>query len=205
MRILISINVIFMISLSCTLVQAQDPEPDHKPQPDVKWEVRKEYDEHGNLIYYDSSCSHTWKQHGFPEFEEGHLFEHLDSLFGHFFNFPEGPFEHHPFAFGPFVEFTDSLDLDFYLDSSFFNKPYGFNPFKDFSDSTWMDLFSPDSLFPDAFMPFDDPHEFFERHRERMERFREEFTFPFDSIHHFHPEWQQLPLHQKKPARGIEI
>ena len=205
MRILISINVIFMISLSCALVQAQDPEPDHKPQPDVKWEVRKEYDEHGNLIYYDSSCSHTWKHFDFPGPGGEHAFKDLDSLFGDFPHFPEGMFEHHPFAFGPFSEFMDSLDLDFYLDSSIFYGSQRFKPFKNFPDSIWMDPFSPDSLFPDAYMPFDDPHEFFERHRERMERFRQEFTFPYDSIHHFYPEWQQLPQQQKKPARGIEI
>ena len=167
LRFLFITGTIIMITMPCTMGQSQDSEPVRKADPNVKWDVRKQYDEHSNLIYYDSSCSRTWKRYGYPEFEEGHLFEHLDS--------------------------------------SFFNKPYGFNPFKVFSDSTWMDSFSPDSLFPDAYMPFDDAHEFFERHLERMERFREEFTFPDDSIHHFHPEWQQLPRQQKKPARVIEI
>ena len=46
------------------------------PQEDVK----KEYDEHGNLIYYDSSYSRTWKHHDFPEFEDWQPFEKMDSL-----------------------------------------------------------------------------------------------------------------------------
>ncbi len=205
MRFMLITGTIIMITLPCTVCQSQDTEPGRKADPNVKWEVRKEYDEHGNLIHYDSSCSRTWKHFDFPGPGGEHAFKDLDSLFGDYFYFPNGMFEHHPFAFGPFSEFMDSLDLDFYLDSSIFYGSQRFKHFKNFPDSACMDPFSPYSLFPDAYMPFDDPHEFFERHRERMERFQEEFTFPFDSIHHFHPEWQQLPRQQKKPARGIEI
>ncbi len=51
----------------------------------------------------------------------------------------------------------------------------------------------------------EDPSEFFEKQRERMERFHEKFTFPDDSLQHFYPKWQQLPRHQKKSAIEIEI
>ena len=211
MRYLLIISMITGMTLTGSGVQAQDTEPGLKREPDEKWDVKKEYDEHGNLIYYDSSYSRTWKHFDFPGFEDGYPFGNVDSLFGQF--------EHHPF--GPYGEFMDSLDLYFYFDSSFFHKPYGFNFFKDFSDSSWKESFFPDSLFPDASMPFEeffppdhfpfhpqpfgDPHEFFKRHRERMEKFRKEFAFPYDSLHYFHPDWQQLPRHQKKSAREIEI
>jgi hypothetical protein len=210
-----------MITMACTAVQSQDTEPGRKSDPDVKWEVRKEYDEHGNLIYYDSSCSQTWKHFDFPGPGGGYAFEDLDSLFGEFFHFPEGMFEHHPFAFRPFSEFVDSLDLDFYLDSSIFHGPHGFKPFRNFPDSVWMDPFFPDSLFPDAYKPLEEfflpdqfpfnPHSFhgpdgfFDWHKEWIERFLEEFTFPDDSLDQLHPKWQQLPRQQKKPATGIEI
>jgi hypothetical protein len=65
----------------------------------------------------------TWNHFDFPEPGGGYAFEDLDSFFGGFFHFPEGMFEHHPFTFGPFSEFMDSLNLDFYPDSSFFHSP----------------------------------------------------------------------------------
>ena len=205
-----------ILILAAAGLQAQDVKPGDKDQPEEKWNVRKEYDEHGNLIYYDSSYSRTWKHFEFPEFESGHPFENLDSLFGDFFHFPDDPFGHPPFAFSPFHDFWDSLELDFQLDSSFFHRPHGFMPFEDFRDTAWMDSFFPDSLFPDAFMPFGNqfffpprpfqgPEELFERHRKRMERLYQEFTFPDDSMFQFHPKWQQWPRKQKSSARGIEI
>lgn len=185
-RYLLIMSVMTSMTWTSAVVLAQDPdlESDSKSQPDVKWEVRKEYDEHGNLIYYDSSCSHTWKHFDFPGFGGSPAFEDLDSLFS-----------------------------DFFLDSSFFHRPHGFESFRNFPDSAWMDPLFPDSLFPNAYIPFEEfypryfhgPDGFFDRHKDWIERFRKEFTFPDDSIHHFHPEWQQLPLHQKKPARVIEI
>ena len=171
MRSLLIIGAAILITMPFSRTQAQGPGPGHKAHPDARWEVRKEYDEQGNLIYYDSSNIKTWKHFDFLEPGGGHAFEDLDSLFGSFFHFPEGMFEHHPFAFGPFSEFMDSLDLDFYPDSSFFQGPDGF----------------------------------FDRHKEWIESFREEFFFPYDSLNQFHPKWQQLPRQQKKPAMGIEI
>ena len=202
MRFLLLTGTIIMTTIPCTVVQSQDKDNGSKADPDVKWEVRKEYDENGNLIYYDSSCVHSWKHFDFPGPGIGHAFDDFDSLF-----------EHRPFAFGPFSELMDSLDLDFYLDSSIFRGPQGFRPFTGSPDSIWMDSFFPDSLFPDAFMPFEEffppsfhgPDVFFDRHKEWIERFREEFTFPVDSLNHVHPKWHQLPRQQKKPARSIEI
>ena len=171
MRFLLITGLTVLITTPLAVVQSQDTEPGHKADPDVKWNVRKQYGEYGNLIKNDSSCVHTWNHFDFPGLGRGHAFEDLDSLFGDFFHFPEGMFEHHPFAFGIFNDFMDSLEQDFYLDSSFFHGPEGF----------------------------------FDRHKEWIESFREEFTFPNDSLNQLHPKWQRLPRQQKKPAMGIEI
>jgi hypothetical protein len=194
--------------LAGSWMQAQVSKPGQSGEPEEKWDVTREYDEHGNLIYYDSSYSRTWKHFDLPGFIEGHAFKDLDSLIGDFFHFPDDPFEHLPFAFGPYSRFMDSLDMDWCPDSAWM-KP-GFT-----------ESFFPDSLFPDAFVPFEkflspdhlfshppdfyDRHEFFERHRERMEKLYEDFSSPEDSLHHFRPKWQQLHRDQKNAARGIEI
>lgn len=100
--------------------------------------LQKEYDEQGNLIYYDSSYIQAWK--------------HFD--------------------------FMDSLDLDFHLDSSILQGSYELMPFEEF--------------FPPS---FHGPDVFFDRHKEWIVKFQEEFN----------PQWQQLPGQQKKSARSIEI
>jgi hypothetical protein len=163
-------------------IYAQVQKPQHHTHPDAKWEVRKEYDEQGNLIYYDSSYIKTWKHFDFQGPGDIHAFKDLDSLFGDFFHDPGKMFKQHPFS--------------------------------GFPDSTFLDQFFPDSLFPDAFLPFGDffppsfhgPDVFSDRHKEWMEKLREEeFSFPDDSLFQHHPKWQQLPGQQKKPSRVIEI
>jgi hypothetical protein len=191
-------------------IQAQEVKPGDQDKPDERWDVRKEYDENGNLYLYDSSYSRTWKNFDFPEFDAGPPFENLDSLFGDYFHFPDEPFGHPPLVFGPFGEFMDSLDLDFYLDSSIFQTPHVFMPFPGLPDTARGDSCTPGWRFPDALLPFDpgsftDPHEFFRRHHEWMERFFDEFTIPDDTLDHFHPRWQQLPDRQKNPPQGTEI
>ena len=139
------------------------------------------------------------------------LAKDLDSVFKSFFKCEDTLFQFHPFTFAPYRDFMDSLDLDFYLDSSLFLRPHGFRNFRYFPDTAWMDSFLPDSLFPDAYIPFFEvpkfhfPQDFFEKHHEWMERFFEGFTFPDDSLHRFHPKWQQLHRRQKKSAQGLEI
>ena len=187
--------------------------PARQMQPDEKWDVKKEYDEHGNLIYYDSSYSRTWKHFEFPGQAEWHMPENLDSMFGDFFQFPEGMLKQRSFSFSPFHKFMDSMNMDFYLDSSIFQMPHGFDPFNHFPDSAWMDGFFPDSTFQDAFVPIEEffppsfhgPNEYFDKHQELLEKFRQQFSFPDDSLYQLHPKWQQLPGKQKKRPRGIEI
>ena len=220
-RFLVLTGVIVLIAMPFTAVHSQDTVPGRKAVPDIKWDIRKEYDEHGNLIYSDSAYSWTWKHFDLPGPGGGYAFEDLDSLFIDFPHFPEGMFEHHPFAFGPFSEFRDSQDLDFYPDTLFFHGPQGYMPFWGNPDSSSMDPFFPESLFPDAHVPIEEffppdlfpfnpwsshgPDEFFDRHKELMERFRKDSFFPYDSLHIIHPQWQQLPRHQKKSAIETKI
>ena len=66
MRFLFITGAIIMITMPCTMVQSQDTEPGQKADPDVKWDVIKEYDEQGTLIYYDSACSRTCEHRMIP-------------------------------------------------------------------------------------------------------------------------------------------
>ena len=130
MQYLSILVVLAILTLINNNLHAQEPEPAQKSQPEIKWDVKKEFDEHGNIIHYDSSYSWTWKHHGFPDPIDCFPFEDMDSLFAH-----------PPFAFGPFRDFMDSFDLDFYLDSSLFHKPFGFRHFQGFPDSLWEESF----------------------------------------------------------------
>jgi hypothetical protein len=177
-RSLLLTGAMAMIIMLFTGVQAQGPGPEH---PDAKWEVRKEYDEQGNLIYYDSSYIKTWKHFDFPGNGGMSAFKDLDSLFGEFFHSPGDMFDFHPFS-----EFPDSAFMDPFFPDSLF--PDAFKPFEDF--------------FPPS---FHGPGVFFDRHKEWMEKLQEEFTFPDDSLFQPYPKWQQLPRQQKKPPRVIEI
>jgi len=87
MRSLLITGAVIMITMLFSGVHAQEPGPGHNTHPDAKWEVRKEYDEQGNLIYYDSSYIQTWKN----------------------FKFPDDMFENHPFTFFPDSLFTDDF------------------------------------------------------------------------------------------------
>ena len=216
-RFLFLAGLVFMITMPGNMLHAQDAKPGHNADPDVKWKVTKEYDENGNLIYYDSSCVQSWRHFDFRGPCGGHVFEDLDSVFSDVFHFPHDVFKDH-LVFG---ELMDSLDLNFYLDSSIFHGQMGFQPLIEFHDSSWTDSFFPDSLFPDAFMPFGEyfpfdefpfnprsfhgPDGFFDSHKEWLDKFQEEFNFPDDSTNQHHPKWQYMPGQQKKRPKGIEI
>ena len=74
-------GVMAMFIMLFSRVQAQDMRPEHHVHPDAKWEVRKEYDEQGNLIYYDSYYSKTWKHFNLPD----------DSLLQHYLKWQQLP------------------------------------------------------------------------------------------------------------------
>jgi hypothetical protein len=179
-------------------VLAQDPKTDRENKPEIKWDVNKEFDEHGNIIRYDSSYSWAWRHHEFPDQE------FMDSIFDQF-----------PFGFDHFPDIFEDPDLN--------REPFWFDPFKGFPDSAWMDSFFPDSFlfepFGDLCRPHPIPHhphpyqspdfhgldDFLERHHEWLEKFYKGFRFHDDSLYQTLPKWQQLPQHQKKSAREIEI
>jgi hypothetical protein len=114
MRFLLLSGFAILITAHLTVAQSQDTEPGNKADPDVKWNVTKKYDEHGNLIYYDSSSVHTWNHFDFPGPEGWNVFEDLDSLFPDGFMPFEESFDRHKEWIGKFREgFTfpgDSLN-----------------------------------------------------------------------------------------------
>ena len=212
-RFLITAGTIILFLSAGHPAIGQSPWPNRHAQPEEKWDVKKEFDEHGNLIYYDSSYSRTWKHFDFPGQGDWHTLEDLDSILGDFFRYPEGIFRNDPFSFSPFSHFMDSLNMDFYCDSSLFQRPFGLGSLRHFQDSAWMDRFFPDSMFQDAFVPLEEffppsfhgPEGFFDKHQELREKFWQEFSFPGDTLHRFDPKWQQLPGQQKNRPGGIEI
>jgi len=62
------------IVLSPVLAQDND-----KNEPEVKIDIKKEYDEQGNVIGYDSTYSWCWHGKNFNQFH--------DSVYGHFKNY----------------------------------------------------------------------------------------------------------------------
>jgi hypothetical protein len=66
--------------LSPALAQVDKPAGD---EPDVRWDVKKEYDRDGRLSRCDSAWSWSWQGHGQPPFD-------MDSLFGQFHEGFEG-------------------------------------------------------------------------------------------------------------------
>lgn len=83
-----------------------------KEQPDVQIDVRREYDENGNVNRYDSSYSFSWSYDGSMDLDS--LFESLRNNFG------ISPFDDDDFFEDPFhgVPFNDTLG------DEFFNAPF---------------------------------------------------------------------------------
>lgn len=199
-------------------------------QPEFRSDAHREFDEDGNMIYFDSCWS--WHHSGpsstfdslFHEFLENHPFAFEFSP-GHFpdssldlspfFGLPDSIWGHpHPFlvppsAFDPFLNFSDSAwrsghgyDLPRQYIDSLFSRPYP-GPFYHGYD--------PDDLYED--FPFRDFEKFFEEQMEFMKKYFREHPFPGDSIPYFSPRWQHLPNgppdhppgSQKKSPRSIDI
>lgn len=126
---------IFSISAVLFLIHAAYAQKEITPQkPDEEIIVNKEYDEHGNLLRYDSTYSFQWRSDttfSFPDFGG------WQDMFSNAFPFRD--------------MFTDSLfhDMPFFRDfpSRFFEEdsvdhpfPFGFDPFT--SDSSFLRRFS---------------------------------------------------------------
>jgi hypothetical protein len=113
----------FFILLSPVL--AQDDEPVLPDQPNVHYDVKKEYDKDGNLTGYDSAMIWYWSGEGAAMYNFDSLFEQFDKQFD-FFNdqwnwsgldsFPSIPF---PFNDSLGISFYNFDDLSKYFDEEF--------------------------------------------------------------------------------------
>jgi len=136
----------FAISTVLFFIHAAYGQTDTTPQkPDEQIVVKKEYDEKGNMLRYDSTYSFQWRSDtafSFPEFggwqdmfSNGFPFRDLfsDSLFHDmpfFRDFPPRFFEddtvfsHFPFEFDPFADDSSFLRrFSFQLDTTLFMGP----------------------------------------------------------------------------------
>lgn len=165
-------------------------EKNKQDQPDVRWDVHREYDESGNLQRYDSTWSWSWSNHDFGD----HVF---DSLFGEYFgDFPfpdslfEEPFGVNPFMFPGFPD--DSMFMSPFNEFGFpeeFMVPHGFNRPDEFSEN-WMERH----------------RDMWERHMDIFRQFRQIHPFPDDSLHRFnHPQHLRDPGHRKNTGREVVI
>ncbi|KAA1246634.1 hypothetical protein [Aquimarina sp. RZ0] len=96
----IIITVVFLITSVTNLPYAQNR--NDKNKPDERIEVNKEYDEHGNLIRYDSIYSYSSTTGTINR-------SHLDSIFKDFF-----PNQHSSF-FGNSFELDESIFTDSFM------------------------------------------------------------------------------------------
>lgn len=110
-----------------------------KGQPDVKIDVKKEYDEKGNMVLYDSTYSWSWSGNS-DDMDLDSLLEkfhhHLeiynlydDDFFPHAFMFPESPDSGRGSFFGPedstrSWEFGSDTTLKNYFFDDFFNRNF---------------------------------------------------------------------------------
>lgn len=123
-------------------VFAQESDEKTKNDPDVQIDVNKEYDEHGNVIGYDSTYTWCWHGNNFSKFH--------DSVYGHFKN-----------CFPPHVWHFKDMDssLYSYFDDDWFKK-FNFEP-PHIPNFHHFDIPFHDSLGI-SFHNFHDMHKFFE-------------------------------------------
>jgi hypothetical protein len=165
-------------------------------QENSKSDVHKEYDEHGNLISYDSTWSWSYHSDTIINYDSVmHEFfgEHwIDSGFFHdsFQMFPDSTWNlFHSFEF-PY-EFRGHHLQPFPLDSLFSM------PFKGpmFGEHGFPDLFGTDN--------FSDFDELLRDHMERMREFFHEYQIAPDSLHFLHPFENFFPGDQNAPPGTI--
>ena len=165
----------FFILLSPVLAQNEDELQDNKPKVEI--DVKKQFDENGNITGYDSSYSWTWKGENFP-------IEDLDSIFRKFHkNFDQFSFHFPPIPYFFYHDnpLNDSLWMSFH---NFDNLGELFNDF-DFED------YIPSE---DFYNKFSDQHEdFLKRYNEYLKEHQKLIE------KYFHE-----PFHNEDLYNGIE-
>ena len=168
MKKYISITAALALALASVMIlipvsgfTQNDPEM-KKRDPEIKWDVQKDYDEDGNLVWFDSTYSWSWSDFDFGGAE-------FDSLFEDFF----GDFR-----------FSDSL-----FTSPFGSMPHSFGFREDFPDFLLSNPFDFPFSFPDLDDFFEQNHEMWDRQKEMLEHFYNMQPFGDDSLPHFKHRW----------------
>lgn len=100
-----------MFAPGCTKAQQEDVKPAQKNEPKIHIDVKKEYDENGNVTRYDSTYSWTWSGGDTTGLDAQFFFRH--GMGGEAFSFGTFPgFDSSLFSFGPIPGMSDSLIYD---------------------------------------------------------------------------------------------
>jgi hypothetical protein len=158
----IKIGILFsMFFIFKPNLQGQDGKAKNR-QPDVKIDVRREYDENGNVSRYDSSYSFSWS------YDNDSLFQYIDPGDSDYF-FRE------PFDFFGNPSFANPFNDSLY--DEFFNDPmHGQNLWND-PDFDFFHFSPSDSVY-NFFHPFD-IRSMMENHRRMMEEMHKYFEYHF--------------------------
>ncbi len=175
--------LIMIVSIFLTRELKAQEEEEKNPKIEIK--VNKERDENGNIIYFDSTYSYSWKGGDFT-------LEYIDSIFqnfgmrqglGDFFN---------PSFFKDELFKTDSLLQDF------------MNPFNknDFFGKHRIDSL-PAGIYDDFFgSPFRD-YSSFDKMQEMMEKYHEKMMKHFKQFRNFQDStFKNKPIMKKQESRN---
>jgi len=213
MKTLLSYRLYFAICFCLIIglpVMAQVDDQDKKNEPTIKWEVKKEYDENGNLIRYDSVASTYWHYHSFGDHD-------FDSSFCEFFKSMPEDFDKNLFLWKDMPHaYPDFPDIHWFFNDSIKKGPHSSLPYiEPFPDDFYEHFYGPDrfledSLFseffhhPYSFQPMPDLEEIFKRQEEIFNQFFHHYHLPGDSLFHKHPQ-NYTPGMQKKSGKEIDI
>ncbi len=178
------------------------------PQPDVKIDVKKEYDDQGRLVKIDSARTWCWSGKHFTQEQVDSIMEKMHHGFDHFYHGFEDRFNHLHFPdFSPFENYWDFDGTDSTVThpfENFFNEDF-FSRFHHFEPPTFpghWDFPLNDSTGI-SFFDYDSFEEYFEEnHKDRFD----DFKLRFDE---YHKEHQKLiekyfgePIQEEKEENG---
>lgn len=186
-------------------------------QPGIRWDVKKEYDEKGNIIRYDSSYSWSYSTPRLDQNLPDSLRDFFEFNFPEFFeddSFPDNPFGQFPFdeplprsgRIPHSEQETDSLFSELFhfphvsphFEDPFFDQFFDDEFFGD--DSTILDLHA--YPFINSFGP--DLEDLIKKHYELMEKLFNQHQVLPDSIDINRQHWNAPPP-GKKSLKELEI
>ena len=130
----------FFILLSPILAQ-EESDPN---QPEVRIDIKKEYDSLGNIAFYDSVYTWSWNGHDFPTEKLDSLFENLNNGFQNIdfsnrLHFRDFPFDSTNLSYFNFEDLQQYVDKNFHFEDFLSDEKY-LNDFR-FKNEEFMDRF----------------------------------------------------------------